>query len=85
MSQEIDTAIPILEKAAKMSKDGKNYVLLGNLYLAEDNLELAIDSIKKGLDKGKVSKVSQVYLTLGQAYFELQMFNEAKKTIWKSR
>jgi tetratricopeptide (TPR) repeat protein len=84
MSQEIETAIPILEKAAKMSKDGKNYVLLGNLYLAEDNLELAIDSIKKGLDKGKVSKVSQVYLTLGQAYFELQMFNEAKKQFGKA-
>ncbi len=47
MSQEIDKAIPILEKAAKMSKEGKNYVLLGNLYLAEDKLELAIDSIKK--------------------------------------
>jgi tetratricopeptide (TPR) repeat protein len=84
MSQEIETAIPILEKAAKMSKDGKNYVLLGNLYLAEDNLELAIDSIKKGLEKGKVSKVSQVYLTLGQAYFELQMFNEAKKQFGKA-
>ena len=79
MSQEIDKAIPILEKAAKMSKEGKNYVLLGNLYLAEDKLELAIDSIKKGLKKGKISKVSQVHLTLGQAYFELQQFDEAKK------
>jgi tetratricopeptide (TPR) repeat protein len=79
MSQEIDKAIPILEKAAKMSKEGKNYVLLGNLYLAEDKLELAIDSIKKGLEKGKISKVSQVHLTLGQAYFELQQFDEAKK------
>ena len=79
MSQEIDKAIPILEKAAKMSKEGKNYVLLGNLYLAEDKLELAIESIKKGLDKGKISKVSQVHLTLGQAYFELQRFDEAKK------
>ena len=79
MSQEIDKAIPILEKAAQMSKEGKNYVLLGNLYLAEDKLELAIDSIKKGLEKGKISKVSQVHLTLGQAYFELQQFDEAKK------
>ena len=79
MSQETDKAIPILEKAAKMSKEGKNYVLLGNLYLAEDKLELAIDSIKKGLKKGKISKVSQVHLTLGQAYFELQQFDEAKK------
>ena len=79
MSQETDKAIPILEEAASMSKDGKNYVLLGNLYLSEDKLELAVDAIKKGLDKGKISKVSQVHLTLGQVYFELEKFDEAKK------
>lgn len=79
MSQETDKAIPILEEAAKMSKDGKNYVLLGNLYLSEDKLELAVEAIKKGLDKGKISKVSQVHLTLGQVYFELEKFDEATK------
>jgi tetratricopeptide (TPR) repeat protein len=47
MAQEIDKAIPVLEKAAKLSKDGKSYVLLGNLYLAEDKLEEAVSSIKK--------------------------------------
>ena len=79
MAQEIDKAIPVLEKAAKLSKDGKSYVLLGNLYLAEDKIEKAVDSIKKGLKKGKIDKISQVHLTLGQAYFELQKFDEAKK------
>lgn len=79
MAQEIDKAIPILEKAAKLSKDGKSYVLLGNLYLSEDRLDEAVDSIKKGLKKGKVDKLSQVHLTLGQAYFELQKFEDAKK------
>ena len=79
MAQEIDKAIPVLEQAAKLSKDGKAYVLLGNLYLAEDKLDKAVDSIKKGLKKGKIDKVSQVHLTLGQAYFELQKFEEAKK------
>jgi len=79
MAQEIDKAIPVLEQAAKLSKDGKSYVLLGNLYLAEDKLEKAVDSIKKGLKKGKIDKISQVHLTLGQAYFELQKFDEAKK------
>ena len=79
MAQEIDKAIPVLERAAKLSKDGKSYVLLGNLYLAEDKLEKAVDSIKKGLKKGKIDKISQVHLTLGQAYFELQKFDEAKK------
>ena len=79
MAQEVEKAIPVLEKAAKLSKDGKSYVLLGNLYLSEDKLEQAVDSIKKGLKKGKIDKISQVHLTLGQAYFELQEFDDAKK------
>ena len=62
-----------------MSKDGKAYVLLGNLYLSEDKIQLAVDSIKQGLKKGKVDNISQVHLTLGQAYFELQKFEDAKK------
>ena len=28
MAQEIDMAIPVLEKAAKMSKDGDTYILV---------------------------------------------------------
>ena len=79
MAQEIDKAIPVLEQAAKISKDGKAFVLLGNLYLSEDKLDSAVDAIKKGLEKGKITKVSQVYLTLGQAYFELQEFEMARK------
>ena len=79
MAQEIDKAIPVLEKAANMSKDGESFVLLGNLYLSEDKVEKAVEAINKGLEKGKVKKLSQVYLTLGQAYFELQQFEEAKK------
>ena len=79
MAQEIDRAIPVLEKAASMSKDGESYVLLGNLYLSEDKVNEAVASIKKGLEKGKIKNLSQVYLTLGQAYFELQEFEEAKK------
>ena len=79
MAQEVDKAIPILEKSAKMSKDGESYVILGNLYLSEDRVDEAVDAIKKGLEKGKIKNMSQVYLTLGQAYFELQEFDEAKK------
>ena len=62
-----------------MSKDGKSYVLLGNLYLSEDKVDKAVDAIKKGLKKGGIGDISQVYLTLGQAYFELQEFEDAKK------
>ena len=79
VAQEVEKAIPVLEKSAKMSKDGESYVLLGNLYLSEDKVCEAVESIKKGLEKGNIKNLSQVYLTLGQAYFELQKFEDAKK------
>ena len=79
MAQEIDQAIPVLEKAAKMSKDGDLYVLLGNLYLFEDRMEDSIRAIELGLKKSKVKSRSQAQLVLGQAHFELENFEEAKK------
>ena len=79
MAQEIDMAIPVLEKAAKMSKEGDTYVLLGNLYLFEDRIKDSIRAIEAGLKKAKVKSRSQAQLVLGQAHFELENFDEAKK------
>jgi tetratricopeptide (TPR) repeat protein len=79
MAQEIDKAIPVLEKAAKLAKDGETYILLGNLYLFEDRLDEAIVAIQNGIKKGKLKKTSQAHLVLGQAYFELENFSDAKK------
>ena len=78
MAQEIDKAIPVLEQAAKMSKDGDTYVLLGNLYLFEDRIKDSIRAIEAGLKKPKVKSRSQAQLVLGQAHFELENFDEAK-------
>jgi len=79
MAQEIDKAIPVLEKAAKLSKDGDLYVLLGNLYLYEDRMKDSIRAIENGLNKSKIKSRSQAQLVLGQAHFELENFDEAKK------
>ncbi len=79
MAQEIDKAIPVLEKAAKMSKDGDTYVLLGNLYLFEDRIKESIKAIENALKKPKLKSRSQALLVLGQGHFELQNFEEAKK------
>ncbi|MDO7600705.1 MAG: tetratricopeptide repeat protein [SAR86 cluster bacterium] len=79
MAQEIDKAIPVLERAAKLSKDGDLYVLLGNLYLYEDRMEDSIRAIENALKKSKIKSRSQAQLVLGQAHFELENFEEAKK------
>ena len=69
---------PVDQVYVNVSKDGNSYVILGNLYLSEDRVEQAIKAINKGLEKGDIKNLSQVYLTLGQAYFELQNFEEAR-------
>ena len=79
MAQEIDKAIPVLEEAAKLAKDGETFILLGNLYLFEDRLDDAIVAIQNGIKKGGLKKTSQAHLVLGQAFFELQNFDDAKK------
>ena len=79
MAQEIDKAIPVLEKAAKLSKDGDLYVLLGNLYLYEDRMEDSIRAIENALKKSKIKSRSQAQLVLGEAHVELENFDEAKK------
>ena len=79
IAQETDKAIPVLEKAAKLSSEGETFILLGNLYLVEDKLEDAVRAINEGIKKGKLKKPSQARLVLGQAYFELENFEEAKK------
>ena len=58
MAQEIDRAIPVLEQAAKLSKDGQTFIILGSLYLSVDKLEQAVDSFKNGLEKGKLTNIS---------------------------
>ena len=79
MAQEIDKAIPILEKAASLDDKGETYILLGNLYLFEDRIEEAVIAIENGLKKGNLKKESQAHLVLGQAFFELEKFDDAKK------
>ena len=52
---------------------------MGNLYLFEDRLDDAIVAIQNGIKKGGLKKTSQAHLVLGQAFFELQNFDDAKK------
>ena len=59
-----------------------NYLFLG--FFTGLSLIFAIGAqnifvIEQGLKKGKVKNASQARLTLGQAHFELQNFDQAKK------
>ena len=78
-SQEIERAIPYMEKAAKKSEKGELWVRLGNLYLAGDEFSKSAKAIEAGIKKGGVKRTDQAYLALGMAYFNLKNYKAARK------
>ena len=83
-AQERKAAINVFEKLAKVTSDGEALIAIGNLYYQEDEIEKAIDAINKGLKKGKLKNPGFAQLTLGQALFELERFNEARDVFTKA-
>ena len=69
-----DTRIPI----KGMTKD------LNTALVGKENYTHAINAINKGLDKGDLKNPGFALLTLGQALFELQRFNEARDVFTKA-
>ena len=84
LSQELDKAEPVYKKAAEKAKDGELYVFLGQIYLATDRYDMASESLKKGLEKGKLKDPVSVNILLGQVAYEQQKFDEATTFFRKS-
>jgi uncharacterized protein HemY len=77
MSQELKKAEPLYKEAAEKSEEGELFVFLGQLYLATDRYDLAMDSLKLGLEKGKLKDPVTVNILLGQVSYEKQNFDDA--------
>ena len=77
-AQEVEDAIPAMEKAASMSDDGDLYARLGSIYLDADQNDKAIEAINKGLDRGGVKRPDNARLVLGMAYFNTKQYSKAR-------
>ncbi|KGE04081.1 tetratricopeptide repeat protein [Pseudohaliea rubra] len=77
-AQEIDWAIPAMEKAAAKSDSGDLYARLGSIYLDGEQYEKAIESINKGLQRGGVKRPDNARLVLGMAYFNTNQYEKAR-------
>lgn len=79
-AQEIDKALPDLEKASELSDDGEPYVRLAQLYFGLDKFKQAIKAAKAGLAKGKLRRPEQARMLLAQSQFYAQAYDDADKT-----
>lgn len=78
-AQEVDKAIPAMEKAAAKSDKGELYSRLGNVYLDGDEFKKAITAINKGLKRGGVKRPDTARLVLGMAYFNDKQYDKARE------
>lgn len=78
-AQEIDRAIPAMEKAAAKSEDGELYARLGNIYLDGEQYNKAIQAINRGLQRGGIKRPDTARLVLGMAYFNVGQYDSARE------
>lgn len=78
-AQELEKAIPAMEKAAEESNEGELYARLGNIYLDNDEYKKAITAINKGLSRGGVKRPDTSRLALGMAYFNDKQYDKARE------
>lgn len=77
-AQEVDKAIPAMEKAAAKAETGELYARLGTIYLDGDQNDKAITAINRGLSKGGVKRPDTARLILGMAYFNTKQYDKAR-------
>jgi tetratricopeptide (TPR) repeat protein len=76
-AKEDEKALPVLTKASEIADTGKFDVQLAQAYLNLERWQEAIAAANKGLARGKISRVGDMYLVIGMAQFNLQAFDDA--------
>lgn len=85
-SREFDKAIPPLEKAAKMSDEGKLSYRLGQAYLQEEQWTEAEKALAQALDKKglKDDDEGMIWMLMGITQLERERFTASKRSMQRA-
>lgn len=78
-AQETEKALPVLAKAAKLSKDGQPSLRLAYLYFSLDQYKKAAATAQQSLNKGKLNNPLEARVLLGQSEFYNKRYKAARK------
>jgi len=78
-AQELEKAIPALEKAAEKSDKGELYSNLASMYLDKDDYKKAITAANRALSRGGLKRPDTTRLVLGMAYFNDDQYDKARE------
>ena len=82
-AQELEKSIVWLEKAAKLSDDGKIYLRLAATYLDLEKFDASVRAAKKAIDMGGIAKIENAHIVLGSAYFYQKKFEDSLSAFGK--
>ena len=77
-AREYDRSLPPLQRAAKLSDDGKLFVRLGQVHLQREEWDEAAKQLRQGIEKGGLEKPGNAQLLLGIAYYNDERVMQAR-------
>ena len=82
-SAELQAALPWMEKAASKATDGESYGRLAGIYVDLERFKDSIRTANEAISLGGVKRMDLVYLTKGNAEFNLKRYDDAIKSFRK--
>lgn len=82
-ASELKKSLPWMEKAASKAEDGESYSRLAGIYVDLERFEDSIRTAKEAIRRGGVKRPDLVYMTKGNAEFNLKRYDDAIKSFRK--
>ena len=83
-AKEDDKAVPVMQRAAQMSDDGKIDAQLALLYFNLEQYDKAIEAANLAIDKGSLDNPGNTHIVLGLALYNTRQFAMALDELAKA-
>jgi tetratricopeptide (TPR) repeat protein len=77
LAMEDEKAIPALQQAARLDRDGELYLRLANTHLNLGQYEECIQSAREGLQVGELKNTDHAQISLGMCLYNLKRYEDA--------
>lgn len=77
LAMEDEKAIPALQQAARLDRDGELYLRLANTHLNLGQYEQCVESAREGLNVGGLKSPDHAQISLGMCLYNLKRYEDA--------
>lgn len=79
LGKEYEQQVPVLERAAELSGEAKQYLYLGQAQMALYRWADAAKSLQQAVQIGGLDRVGNIHMQIGTAYYNVKQFARAKR------